>query len=107
MTDKYKELMENTFDHDSTAELDVRDIYGHKLYNEDENETLLIKVDAVNHPEHYNRGKYETIDVIEEWGLDFHCGNAIKYISRHKHKGQPKKDIEKAIWYLQRYLENM
>ena len=61
----------------------------------------------VNHPKHYNSGKYETIDVIEDWNLDFHCGNAIKYISRHNHKGEPKEDIEKAIWYLQRYLETL
>ncbi len=61
----------------------------------------------VEHPPHYNQGKYETIDVIEDWGLDFHCGNAIKYISRHKYKGSPKRDIEKAIWYLQRYMETL
>jgi len=71
-------------------------------------ETLVnYKLDLVDHPPHYNHGKYETIDVIEEWGLDFHCGNAVKYISRHKYKGQAKGDIEKAIWYLQRYLEKM
>ena len=65
------------------------------------------KLDLVDHPPHYNHGKYETIDVIEDWGLDFHCGNAVKYISRHKYKGQAKKDIEKAIWYLRRYLEEL
>tara|TARA_Y100000034_G_scaffold117635_1_gene157311 strand:+ start:92 stop:391 length:300 start_codon:yes stop_codon:yes gene_type:complete len=71
-------------------------------------ETLVnYKLDLVDHPPHYTHGKYETIDVIEDWGLDFHCGNAIKYISRHKYKGQAKKDIGKAIWYLQRYLENL
>tara|TARA_R110000824_G_scaffold127494_5_gene287711 strand:- start:19 stop:378 length:360 start_codon:yes stop_codon:yes gene_type:complete len=61
----------------------------------------------INHPKHYNAGKYETIAVIEDWNLDFHCGNAVKYISRHKYKGSPKQDIEKAIWYLQRYLETL
>lgn len=61
----------------------------------------------VNHPKHYNAGKYEAIDIIEDWNLDFHCGNAIKYICRHRHKEDPKQDIEKAIWYLQRYLERM
>ena len=62
---------------------------------------------GVEHPAHYNKGSIETIDVIEDWGLDFHCGNAIKYIARHKHKNNSKQDIEKAIWYLQRYLEKM
>jgi len=61
----------------------------------------------VDHPVHYNTGKYEVIDVLEDWDMGFHCGNAIKYISRHKHKMNPAQDIEKAIWYLQRYLGNM
>jgi len=61
----------------------------------------------VDHPKHYNVGIYETIDVIEDWKLDFHCGNAVKYISRHLHKGDPQRDIEKAIWYLQRYLNKL
>ena len=65
------------------------------------------EANLVDHPGHYNSGKYEAIDVIEDWNLDFHCGNAIKYISRHKHKGHAKQDIEKAIWYLQRYLETL
>ena len=66
-----------------------------------------MKNNKVDHPEHYNKGKHETIDVIEDWELGFHCGNAIKYLARHKHKGCSKQDIEKAIWYLQRYLEKM
>ena len=75
---------------------------------EEDLETLVnYKLDLVDHPPHYNHGKYETIDVIEDWGLGFYCGNAIKYISRHRHKGQAKKDIEKAIWYLQRYAEKL
>ena len=61
----------------------------------------------VDHPKHYNTGKYETIDIIEDWNLDFHCGSAVKYISRHKYKENPKQDIEKAIWYLQRYLKTL
>jgi len=59
----------------------------------------------IDHPKHYNAGKFETIDVIEDWSLDFHCGNAIKYISRHKYKDNPAQDIEKAVWYLNRYLQ--
>jgi hypothetical protein len=84
----------------SLADLHMRDIVGHANLERGE-------ASSVEHPKHYNRGKYEVIDVIEDWGLDFHCGNAIKYISRHKHKEKPKQDIEKAIWYLQRYMEKM
>jgi len=43
------------------------------------------------------------IDVIEDWRLGFHTGNAIKYIARHAHKESPMQDIDKAIWYLQRH----
>ena len=64
-----------------------------------------IVEEMVSHPAHYNHGTYETIDVIEDWELGFHCGNAIKYISRHAHKGAPIRDVEKAIWYLERHLE--
>ena len=79
------------------ADLHLRDLKG----------LARREANLVDHPQHYNTGKYEAIDVIEDWDLEFHCGNAVKYISRHKHKGNPKQDIEKAIWYLQRYLESL
>ena len=62
-------------------------------------------MDNVNNPKHYNSGKHEVIDVIEDWNLNFHLGNAIKYISRCEHKGNKIEDIEKAIWYLRREIE--
>ena len=61
----------------------------------------------VDHPQRYSSGKIEVIDVIEDWNLGFHDGKALKYIARHKHKENPERDIEKAIWYLQRHLENL
>jgi hypothetical protein len=63
------------------------------------------EVDSVNHPSHYNFGKYEVIDVIEDWGLGFNLGNAIKYIARAGHKGDKLTDLEKARWYLEREIE--
>lgn len=63
--------------------------------------------DMVNHPSHYTHGKYEVIDVIEDWKLNFCLGNAIKYIARCEHKGRKKEDIEKSIWYLRRELEKI
>ena len=60
--------------------------------------------EKVNHPPHYNKGKIEVIDAIEAWDLNFNCGNVVKYVVRHKHKGTPIEDIEKAVWYLTRYL---
>ena len=60
--------------------------------------------EKVNHPPHYNKGKIEVIDAIEAWDLNFNCGNVVNYVVRHKHKGTPIEDIEKAVWYLTRYL---
>lgn len=64
--------------------------------------------DSVNRPAHYAEGrKYEPIAVIEDWGLTYHLGNAVKYISRAGRKGETRQDIEKAVWYLQRYLDEV
>ena len=63
----------------------------------------------VNHPKHYNDGKIEVIDFIEDKKLGFCLGNAIKYICRagKKDKNKEVEDIQKSIWYLHRYLENI
>ena len=63
--------------------------------------------DMVTSPKHYNAGKVEVIDAIEEWDLGFNDGNAVKYIARHRYKGESIQDIEKAIWYLNRHLTNL
>ena len=64
---------------------------------------------AVNHPSHYNQGKYECIEVmVETFGIEaaknFCLLNAFKYIWRAGEKNG-REDIEKAIWYLNKYLE--
>lgn len=59
----------------------------------------------VNHPSHYNQGKFEVIDVIEDWNLNFNLGNAIKYIARCDYKGRPIEDLEKAVFYLNHEIE--
>ena len=61
--------------------------------------------ERVDHPSYY-QGKIEVIDFIEDKELGFHLGNAIKYIARAgKKTPDAKEDIEKAIWYLERYLK--
>ena len=60
--------------------------------------------DQVNHPSHYNQGKIEVIEFIEDQDLGFHLGNVVKYVSRAQHKGKPVEDLQKAQWYLQRAL---
>lgn len=54
----------------------------------------------VDHPQHYQGKNFEVIDIINDYGLNFELGNAIKYILRADKKGNKKQDIEKAIWYL-------
>lgn len=66
-----------------------------------------IHKETVNSPEHYNKGKIEVIDFIEDQKLDFALGNAIKYICRANHKGNRKEDIKKAVWYLERKLNDL
>ena len=62
--------------------------------------------DAVNSPSHYTDGKIEVIDFIEDKGLNFHRGNAIKYIARAGKKNPQKEveDLQKAVWYLNREI---
>lgn len=65
------------------------------------------KPDLINHPPHYTYGGIETIDVIEAWNLNYHLGNALKYISRADHKGSKLSDLRKARWYLDREISRL
>ena len=58
------------------------------------------------HPKHYNTGKYEVIDVIEDWKLGFNLGNVVKYLARADHKGTPTADLYKSLFYLNREIAN-
>lgn len=65
--------------------------------------------DIINHPSHYTDGKIEVIDFIEEKQLNFHRGNAIKYIARagKKNKETEIEDLEKAVWYINREIQRL
>lgn len=65
--------------------------------------------DNVNHPDHYNHGKIEVVDFIEDQHLGFHLGNAVKYISRagRKDPARTVEDLRKAAWYLNRQIERL
>jgi len=70
--------------------------------------------DMVNHPSHYTGGNQEVIDTIEDavkdapspvlGGLQW---NVLKYIMRMWLKNNPKKDAEKAQWYLMRLIDKL
>tara|TARA_Y100000592_G_C5372210_1_gene269142 strand:+ start:32 stop:253 length:222 start_codon:yes stop_codon:yes gene_type:complete len=65
--------------------------------------------EKVNHPDHYNSGQYEVIDVIDDAGLGegFCLGNALKYILRAKHKENYLEDLKKAKWYLEYLIKRI
>lgn len=65
--------------------------------------------DPVNHPPHYGGedNPYEAIKVIEAWGLGFHIGNVVKYLSRAGKKGAAVEDLKKARWYLDREIARL
>ena len=68
--------------------------------------------DMVKHPKHYNSGKIEVIEIMEdqlapEEYRGYIKGQVIKYITRERHKNGLE-DLKKANWYLTRlinYLE--
>lgn len=57
-------------------------------------------------PSYYRRGSIQVWDFIRDQGLNFHLGNAIKYICRAGYKGSRIEDLRKAIHYLQNELED-
>jgi predicted Zn-ribbon and HTH transcriptional regulator len=63
--------------------------------------------DSVNHPSHYNQGKIEVIEFLEDKNLGFHLANVVKYVARAGKKDPSKEleDLKKAQWYLNRYIE--
>lgn len=64
--------------------------------------------DPINSPAHYAEGRsYEPIDVIEDWELGYHLGNALKYISRAGRKQNQLEDLKKARWYLDREISSL
>ena len=65
------------------------------------------KPDLVNHPPHYKGNKFECIDIIEDFKLNFNLGNSIKYILRSDKKGANVTDLRKAMWYLSREIKNL
>lgn len=77
------------------------------LYDDTTDKKTNCISNAIDHPSHYNRGKIEVIDFIEDQGLSFHLGNVIKYIARAGSKGDKLEDLKKARWYLDRYINEV
>jgi len=60
--------------------------------------------DEINQPQHYTQW-IECADFIESQNMGFFDGNAVKYITRYRHKGTPVKDLQKAKWYIERLIK--
>lgn len=77
--------------------------------NPELNITSGPELDMVNHPSHYETGKFECIEVMmevlgEEAVIDFCIANAFKYLYRAKRKNGFE-DIQKARWYLNKWAD--
>ena len=70
---------------------------------------LEVANDEVEKPSHYTFGKIEVLDAIEDWKLPYHLGNVVKYIVRagRKSKDTELQDLQKAQFYLERYIKNL
>lgn len=71
--------------------------------------STMPKDNPVSHPSHYADGKIEVIDFIEDKGLNFNRGNAVKYLCRAGKKDPAKEveDLEKAVWYINHEIERL
>ena len=68
------------------------------------------EADLVNSPSHYQLDGMEVIDIIKaaltpEEYRGYLKGNDLKYIFREPYKGNPVQDVDKHIWYAQRYRD--
>jgi hypothetical protein len=54
---------------------------------------------------HYKTCGIQPVEYIFHNNLDYFEGNVVKYITRHRKKGEGRKDVEKAIHYAQMILE--
>jgi hypothetical protein len=68
--------------------------------------TLPTPSSSSHGPSHYRRGSIQTWDFIRDQSLNFHLGNAVKYICRAGYKESKVEDLKKAIHYLQNELEH-
>jgi len=70
--------------------------------------------DDVQRPKHYNNRLMEAIDIIEmiieiekNPKVAYNMSNVLKYLLRFRDKGTPVKDLNKAVWYLNRMIQKV
>jgi len=94
-------------DHEFTHE--SRDNYILRRMKEDREQVVIEPDEAILDKQiggdHYKDCKIQPVEYIHANQLDYFEGNVIKYVTRHRTKGEGKKDIEKAIHYAELILE--
>lgn len=71
---------------------------------------FISRPESVEHPQHYNTGNIEVLDVIADWLTGdelrgFIKGNVLKYVARERHKNGLE-DLKKARFYLDWLIKN-
>jgi hypothetical protein len=89
--------------------LQVEQVWDDKVPFIAEFESQELPGDAENmveSPKHYvSSDGLEAIDVIESFDLNFNLGNAVKYILRSGKKWNREEDLLKALWYINREIQ--
>jgi hypothetical protein len=68
----------------------------------------LLGDDPVNHPSHYTFGRFEVIDVLQDWfPASPLLWQVVKYVARAQHKSNMLQDLKKAQFYLNKAIEQL
>jgi len=104
-------IKKNAFVTETLARLNKRDECLTKcsipVRKKEETVDLAESDSNVEHPKHYQGEGYEVLDIIEDFELNFNLGNVVKYILRSGRKKEScaEEDLEKALFYLKRELD--
>ena len=88
--------------------MESRDDYILRRLKEDREQVEMVKKEALDKQiggSHYRDCGIQPVEYIYANQLDFLEGNVIKYITRHRTKGDGEKDIRKVIHYAEMILE--
>lgn len=88
--------------------MESRDDYILRRLKEDREQVKRVDKEALDKQvggSHYKDCGIQPVEYIYANQLDFLEGNVIKYITRHRTKGDGEKDIRKVIHYAEMILE--
>ena len=88
--------------------MESRDNYILRRLKEDREQVEVVEKEALDKQvggSHYKDCAIQPVEYIYSNGLAFLEGNVVKYITRHRTKGDGEEDIRKVIHYAQMILE--